>query len=204
MAMSYSFPTSANTGDEPSGNEYEDWKNTLVQCLEGIESCCEIASFSRYAFPNPGLPASSGREANTPVDTPVQNIWELNCRQFKLLNPEWVAFLKKVATEAAHSLGLTDVGLKLHKLVLHEKGFSSQNCGDTEESPGKIGTLFVCLPSEHSGGHVHISFGPDKHRFITAPTSKYDLTPSAWYSDVSYKTKEIESGSLLALTYSIL
>lgn len=229
MAMSYSLPTSANTGDEPSGIEYEDWKNTLLQCLEGIGSFCEIASSSRYTmFPNPGLeieghpafplpltsahaqliknacrPASSGREANTPVDTPVQNIWELNRRQFKLLNPEWDAFLKEVATEAAHSLGLTDVGLMLHKLLLHEKGFSSQNYGDTEESPGKIGTLFICLPSEHSGGDVHISFGPDKHHFITAPTSKHDLTASAWYSDVSHKTKEINSGYRLALTYSI-
>ncbi|WQF83028.1 hypothetical protein CDEST_08042 [Colletotrichum destructivum] len=199
-------------------------------CLEGIGSFCEIASSSRYTtFPNPGLeieghpafplpltsaharlmknacrPASSDREANTPVDTPVQNIWELNCRQFKLLNPGWVAFLKKMATEAAHSLGLTDVGLKLHKLLLNEKGFSSQNYEDIEESPRKIGTLFICLPSEHWGGDVHISFGPDKHRFITAPTSKYDLTASALYSDVSHKTKEIKLGYRLALTYSIL
>ncbi|GKT42519.1 uncharacterized protein ColSpa_02700 [Colletotrichum spaethianum] len=228
--MSYSSPESISSGDEPTNTNYDVWKGTLRQCLKGIKSVGDFASFTRYtsftnpalkieghpAFPLPLTPghaelikaackqAPFGKGDDTLVDTSVRNTWELEHSQFELLNPEWSAFLVKVGTGSAGGLGLMNISLKPHKLLLYEKGSFFKRHKDTEKEPGMVGTLVVCLPSEHLGGDVHLSFGSDERSFSTAPTSRFDLTALAWYSDVSHEVKELEAGYRLALTYNIV
>ncbi|GKT96259.1 2OG-Fe(II) oxygenase [Colletotrichum tofieldiae] len=228
--MSYSSPESISSGDEPADTDYEGWKGTLRQCLKDIKSVGDIASFTRHtAFTNPGLKikghaafplpltpdhaelvkgacrqAPFGKGDDTLVDTSVRNTWELEHNQFELLNPEWSAFLMKVGAESAGGLGLMNISLKPHKLLLYEKGSFFKRHKDTEKEPGMVGTMVVCLPSEHLGGDVHISFGSDTRSYSTAPTSRFDLTALAWYSDVSHEVKELEAGYRLALTYNII
>ncbi|GJC82716.1 hypothetical protein ColLi_05554 [Colletotrichum liriopes] len=228
--MSYSSPESISSGDEPADTDYEGWKGTLRQYLKGIKSVGDIASFTRHAaFTNPGLKikghaafplpvtpdhaelvkgacrqAPFGKGDDTLVDTSVRNTWELEHNQFELLNPEWSAFLMKVGAESAGGLGLMNISLKPHKLLLYEKGSFFKRHKDTEKEPGMVGMMVVCLPSEHLGGDVHISFGSDTRSYSTAPTSRFDLTALAWYSDVSHEVKELEAGYRLALTYNII
>ncbi|KAK2018347.1 2OG-Fe(II) oxygenase [Colletotrichum eremochloae] len=210
--------------------DYECWKDTLRVCLKGIKSAGDIATFTRHtAYTNPGLKieghpaiplpltpehaelikgacrqAPFGKGNNTLVDTSVRNTWELENHQFELLNPEWPAFLVRVGGESARGLGLRNIALKPHKLLLYEKGSFFKRHKDTEKEPGMVGTLVVCLPSDHTGGDVHLSFGSEKRTYSTAPNSRFDLTTLAWYSDVSHEVKELEAGYRLALTYNIV
>ncbi len=53
-----------------------------------------------------------------------------------------------------------------------------------------VGTLVVCLPSEHDGGEVHLSFKEKSRTYATGgPGSKFDMTALAWFGDVSHEVK---------------
>lgn len=210
--------------------QYRVWQRSLRLRLDGIKSVGDIANFTRYAtFAIPGLKieghptiplpltpqdaeviksacreAPFGKGEETIVDTSVRKTWELDHTNYKLLNPEWEGFLQKVALTAASGLGLMDVTVKSHKLLLYEKGSFFKRHKDSEKEPGMVGTLVICLPSEHQGGDVHLSFGSDERVFSTAPTSTFDVTALAWFSDVTHEIKEITSGYRLALTYNII
>ncbi|KAK2024302.1 2OG-Fe(II) oxygenase [Colletotrichum zoysiae] len=216
--------------DDTDYDKYESWKEALQEHLNGIKSFGNIAAFKRYttytnlglkieghpAFPLPLTPehaesikgacrqAPFGKGEETLVDTSVRNTWELGHDQFELLNSEWPAFLEKVGAESARGLGLKNIALKPHKLLLYEKGSFFKRHRDTEKERGMVGTLVVCLPSEHMGGDVHVSLGSEKLRYSTAPTSRSDLTALAWYSDVSHEIRKLEAGYRLALTYNIV
>ncbi|KAJ0384139.1 hypothetical protein COL922a_009046 [Colletotrichum nupharicola] len=210
--------------------DFDTWKRTLRKRLNGIKSVGDIANFTRYpTFANPGLKiegrpafplpltpsdaevikaacreAPFGKGEDTVVNTSVRKTWELNHTQFQLINPEWAGFLQKVYLTAAGGLGLTDVSVKPHKLLLYEKGSFFKRHKDSEKEPGMVGTLVICLPSEHQGGDVHLAFGSDQRVFSTAPTSTFDITTLAWFSDVTHEVKELTSGYRLALTYNIV
>lgn len=210
--------------------DFDTWKRILRKRLNGIKSVGDIANFTRYpTFANPGLrieghpafplplttsdaevikaackEAPFGKGEDTVVNTSVRKTWELNHAQFQLINPEWAGFLQKVYLTAADGLGLTDVSVKPHKLLLYEKGSFFKRHKDSEKEPGMVGTLVICLPSEHQGGDVHLAFGSDQRFFSTAPTSTFDITTLAWFSDVTHEVKELTSGYRLALTYNIV
>ncbi|KAI8262579.1 hypothetical protein K4K58_000483 [Colletotrichum sp. SAR11_239] len=210
--------------------DFDTWKRILRKRLNGIKSVGDIANFTRYpTFANPGLKieghpafpllltpsdaevikaacreAPFGKGEDTVVDTSVRKTWELNHTQFQLVNPEWAGFLQKIYLTAAGGLGLTDVSVKPHKLLLYEEGSFFKRHKDSEKEPGMVGTLVICLPSEHQGGDVHLAFGSDQRVFSTAPTSIFDITTLAWFSDVTHEVKELTSGYRLALTYNIV
>lgn len=210
--------------------DFDTWKRILRKRLNGIKSVGDIANFTRYpTFVNPGLKieghpafplpltpsdaevikaacreAPFGKGEDTVVDTSVRKTWELNHTQFQLINPEWAGFLQKVYLTAAGGLGLTDVSVKPHKLLLYEEGSFFKRHKDSEKEPGMVGTLVICLPSEHQGGDVHLAFGSDQRIFSTAPTSTFNITTLAWFSDVTHEVKELTSGYRLALTYNIV
>lgn len=66
-----------------------------------------------------------------------------------------------------------------------------------------IGTLIVCLPSQHEGGDAVLSFGSQVNRFSTAPTSKFDLISISWFSDVTHEVTKLTAGYRLVLTYKL-
>ncbi|KAF9879475.1 hypothetical protein CkaCkLH20_03018 [Colletotrichum karsti] len=203
---------------------------TLHTRLDGIKSVGDFANFTRYptsanqglkieghpAFPLPLTHADAekikgackqapfGKGEDTVVDTSVRNTWELGHTDFQLINPEWPGFLQKVALTAASGLGLLNITVKPHKLLLYEKGSFFKRHKDSEKEPGMVGTLVVCLPSEHQGGDVHLTFGSDQRTFSTAPSSTFDVSALAWFSDVTHEVKELTSGYRLALTYNII
>ncbi|KAL0937520.1 2OG-Fe(II) oxygenase [Colletotrichum truncatum] len=209
---------------------YNSWKSSLRGRMKDIKAVGDIAAFSLYpSFTNPGLKieghptiplplttadaevikgacreAPFGKGDDTVVDTSVRKTWELSHTEFQLLNREWPGFLQKISLAAARGLGLSDISVKPHKLLLYEKGSFFKRHKDSEKEKGMVGTLVVCLPSEHEGGDVHLTFGSDHRVFSTAPTSTFDLTTLAWFSDVTHEVKELTSGYRLALTYNII
>ncbi|KAH7117235.1 hypothetical protein B0J13DRAFT_203422 [Dactylonectria estremocensis] len=225
------YSTNKKVGGDVLGGlgRYTGWRGQLLEALDSIQAAGKIAAFNHYpAFTNPGLTieedrliplplcendaqaiksvcrqAPFGRGDETLVDTTVRNTWELDPSQFRLANPQWASFLESILKDTAKGLGLTQITAKPHKLLLYEQGSFFKRHKDSEKERGMIGTLVVCLPSQHEGADVDLSFGSQHSAFATAPTSKFDLSSMAWFSDVTHEVKELRSGYRLVLTYKI-
>lgn len=91
-----------------------------------------------------------------------------------------------------------------YKLLLYEEGAFFKAHKDSEKVPGMFGTLVICLPSEHTGGEVHLVQGKEKRILQTAESSKFDLSALAWYSDVQHEVQPVTSGYRLVLTYNLV
>ena len=74
----------------------------------------------------------------------------------------------------------------------------------TEKAPGMFATLVVVLPSEFTGGEIHVSHGGESKVFDNAKDSAFETTVLAWYTDVTHEVKEITSGYRLALSYHLI
>ncbi|KAM0201319.1 hypothetical protein ACHAPI_002196 [Fusarium lateritium] len=219
---------SDDSSDDAPDGLVED-NEELLQVLDSIQSTGKIATFSRYsAFVNPGLTiegnhliplpfkeddaqaiksvcrqAPFGHGDKTVVDTSVRNTWELDSSKFELANSQWSIFFDVILRDTAKGLGFQKVVAKPHKLLLYEPGSFFKSHKDSEKEQGMIGTLVVCLPSQHEGSDVHLSFGSQAISYSTAPTSKFDLTSISWFSDVTHKVTTLISGYRLVLTYKL-
>jgi len=65
-------------------------------------------------------------------------------------------------------------------------------------------TLVVVLPSEFTGGEIHLSHGSENKIFDNAKDSAFETTILAWYTDATHEVKKITSGYRLALTYHLI
>ena len=74
----------------------------------------------------------------------------------------------------------------------------------TEKAPGMFATLVVVLPSEFTGGEIHVSHGGESKILDNAKDSAFETTVLAWYTDVTHEVKEITSGYRLALSYHLI
>ena len=74
----------------------------------------------------------------------------------------------------------------------------------TEKAPGMFATLVITLPSEFTGGEIHVSHGGKSKVFDNAKDSAFETTVLAWYTDVTHEVKEITSGYRLALSYNLI
>ncbi|KAF4987490.1 hypothetical protein FDECE_15410 [Fusarium decemcellulare] len=219
----------SDDSDANADSDGEDWKARLLFTLDRIQATGKIATFNHYpTFANPGLEidgerliplpltehdaqalksvcrqAPFGRGDDTVVDTSVRNTWELDHSQFRLASPQWPKFLDLMLKDTATGLGLPQVTVKPHKLLLYEPGSFFKRHKDSEKETGMMGTLVICLPSQHQGAEVNLSFGSQKCTFTTASTSKFDVSSIAWFSDVTHEVTELTSGYRLVLTYKV-
>ncbi|KAF2466925.1 uncharacterized protein BDR25DRAFT_195966, partial [Lindgomyces ingoldianus] len=146
-----------------------------------------------------------GKGAETIVDTSVRKSWELDCGDFQCQNPAWAVFLDTLVAKTTQDLGVqVPSRAEQYKLLLYEEGAFFKAHKDSEKVPGMFGTLVVCLPSEHSGGEVHLAHNKKKRVMETALGSKFDLSTLAWYSDVQHEIKPIGSGYRLVMTYNLV
>jgi hypothetical protein len=227
-------PTEDLEDEEPLDLENIDvelFKALLQECLDQVEHEGSFATFTRHAtFPNPGiyvkdfgvvgLPLSDrdakaiaalckqspfGRGDETVIDESVRKTWELEASQIECRNPTWKAFAKTLADKA-----VTDIGVQVnataqpYKLLLYEEGAFFKAHRDTEKVPGMFGTLVVCLPSEHTGGEVHLKHNQKQQVLQTSESSAHELSALAWYSDVQHEIKPVLSGYRLVLTYNLI
>ncbi|KAJ4303129.1 hypothetical protein N0V90_002021 [Kalmusia sp. IMI 367209] len=219
--------------DESIGSlvDEEEFKIDLRECLDDVEyegSFFNFHSFSSYV--NPGLhianygsvglpltvrdaeaiaricsPSPFGKGSHTVIDTSVRKTWELDFTSFECRNPAWVMYLDSIVKQTVEELGVqVPARVERYKLLLYETGAFFKAHKDSEKSPGMFGTLVICLPSEHTGGEVHLVRGGKTSILETAKRSQYDLSTLAWYSDVEHEIKPVASGYRLVLTYNLL
>jgi hypothetical protein len=112
---------------------------------------------------------------------------------------------KKITNEVVANIGVQVVAsAQPYKLLLYEEGAFFKAHRDTEKVSGMFGTLVVCLPSEHTGGEVHLKHNQNQRLLSTAEFSAHDLSALAWYSDVQHEIKLVLSGYRLVLTYNLV
>lgn len=203
----------------------------LCDSLDSVVSAGDFAIMKRYStYTNPVLQVNDttvplplvtrdadsikkscrqapfGKGSRTMTDTSVRQTWELGTEQFCLRHPGWELFLRSIVGEVCNSLGVVDpVDAVPHKLLLYEKGSFFSAHRDSEKAAGMIATLVICLPSEHEGGTVSLSYAGKSREFSTGgERSPFDVTALAWFADVSHEVGEVTAGYRLALTYNIV
>ena len=149
-----------------------------------------------------------GKGAETLVDTTVRKCWELNPKDFELSNPKWHAKLEEFKNQAVSALALShlagDVRAELYKLLLYEEGAFFLPHKDSEKAVNMFGTMIISLPSQHTGGDLHLAHDDQQQVFSTSTNSQFGTTWAAWYADVSHEVKPITSGHRLVLTYNLI
>lgn len=65
-------------------------------------------------------------------------------------------------------------------------------------------TVIIVLPSQFTGGAAHLSHSGLSKVLDCSPSSAYETTVLAWYTDVTHEIKPITSGYRLALSYNLL
>lgn len=85
-----------------------------------------------------------------------------------------------------------------------KKAHFSKHIAIRKKYPGMYGTLVICLPSEHTSGEVLLVHSSNKREIATSPSSAYNLSAAAWYSDVQHEIKPVTSGYRLVLTHNLI
>lgn len=79
--------------------------------IEHVTKICSLAPF--------------GRKDQTIYDTSVRNTWQLEPKQFKILNEDWNQMIENVLPRLKAELGLpkdVEVSFELYKMLLYEEG----------------------------------------------------------------------------------
>ncbi|KAG8958289.1 hypothetical protein FRC00_002870 [Tulasnella sp. 408] len=146
--------------------------------------------------------APFGKGERTIVDKSVRDTWELSGSEIHFDNPGWRKWVGTVMKSVCDGLAVDTTQSKpycdLYKLLLYETGSHS------EKSDGMFATLVLILPSQFTGGTLHLSHGGDSVRIDTSSRSLSSTSVVAWYSDVTHAIQPVTSGYRLALSYNIM
>ncbi|KAF2651460.1 hypothetical protein K491DRAFT_729174 [Lophiostoma macrostomum CBS 122681] len=220
-------------GDESDVSDVgdEEFRIRLQECLDDVETAGSFSSFRHNsAYSNPGLQVNGiglvgmplthrdaeafarickqspyGKGEETLIDTSVRKTWELGSADFECANPSWTRTFDHILSDALTDLGVgVPARAEQYKLLLYEEGAFFKPHRDSEKTPGMFGTLVICLPSEHSGGEVHLIHGKEQRILQTETNSAFDLSALAWYSDVQHEVRRVTYGFRLVLTYNLV
>lgn len=209
----------------------DNFQNSIIAIIKNIEGNGTFSVHNEMNFTHPGLeidgigeigfPVESetakkiiavsqkapfGKGSKTIVDETIRNTWELDPIAFKLNNPDWENFIKKIVAEVRKELGLDDSSVKasLYKLLLYEKNSFFKKHKDSEKEHGMFGTLTVCLPSKFEGGELMVYFDGKEAVIDFSKTSQYKISYAAFYADCEHEIKPITSGFKLSLVYNLI
>ncbi|KAJ8496430.1 hypothetical protein ONZ45_g12454 [Pleurotus djamor] len=157
--------------------------------------------------------APFGMGERTVVDKTVRDTWELDPTSFTFANSAWAKYVQDVVVKnVCGALGVSQFQVKphaeLYKLLLYEAGSHFLPHKDTEKAKGMFATIIILLPSEYTGGEVHVSHGTGNRVrnqvFDFASSSLFGTVCLAWYTDVMHEVKPVASGYRLALAYNLI
>eukprot|EP00026_Physarum_polycephalum_P004039 Phypoly_transcript_04056.p1 GENE.Phypoly_transcript_04056~~Phypoly_transcript_04056.p1 ORF type:complete len:720 (+),score=149.53 Phypoly_transcript_04056:104-2263(+) len=99
-----------------------------------------------------------------------------------------------------------NVELTPYKLNIYEPGGFFKEHVDTPVNPGEmIGSLVVCLPSEHEGGELIVSHNGISQTFDFSQKSanKNLIQWAAFYSDCIHEVKPVTKGTRITVTFLV-
>jgi hypothetical protein len=152
-----------------------------------------------------GIRESNAAEIETTLQTSTSPALDLSGDQFQLCNPGWHAFAMTVAYDAISGLGIppAEVDIRLDKLVLFE-GRAVSIDDKTDGSPAAVGTLLICLQSQHEGGKITVHHLNQTKELETSHGSSYALTTLSWCEGAVLEMMPLSSGYRLALSYELI
>ncbi|PFH45776.1 hypothetical protein AMATHDRAFT_71092 [Amanita thiersii Skay4041] len=153
--------------------------------------------------------APYGHGDRTLVNTEVRDTWEISPAYVKFANSKWAAFVDGVANNIiCPELGATHVAssprIEFYKLLLYQTGSHFLPHSDTPKVDGMFATMVILLPSQYTGGQVHLNHANEEKVIDFSAFSLLETAALAWYTDVIHEVKPITSGYRLALSYNIV
>ncbi|KIJ69261.1 hypothetical protein HYDPIDRAFT_81166 [Hydnomerulius pinastri MD-312] len=153
--------------------------------------------------------APCGKGTKTLVNREVRDTWEIDAKRVSFTNPEWQKYIDGFVVETVwKALGVAANSSRprceLHKLLLYETGSHFLPHQDTEKAKGMFATIIIILPSQYTGGQVHVTHGSLKEVFDFSSNSAFSTSLLARYTDVVHEVKPITSGYRLALSYNLI
>ncbi|KAF8345455.1 hypothetical protein F5887DRAFT_1192178 [Amanita rubescens] len=143
------------------------------------------------------------------VNKQVRDTWEIDASRVKLDNLNWLTYVQDVAVSAVcSSLRLkkydTPPRCELYKLLIYETGSHFLPHRDTQKADGMFATMIILLPSQYTGGEVHLSHASKTQVIDFSASSLANTAVLAWYTDVLHEMKPVTSGYRLALSYNLV
>lgn len=132
--------------------------------------------------------APFGRGRETLVDETVRKTWEISGEELSFENEGWNGWLDSIVDDVSEGLGIPggagSIQAELYKLLVYEEGAffkphkeyvgamrltycTVTDSYSTEKTKNMLGTLVVCLPSEHVGGAVRLIHGKEERLLET-------------------------------------
>ena len=74
----------------------------------------------------------------------------------------------------------------------------------TQKADSMFATMIVLLPSEYTGGEIHITHASKTQIIGFSASSSANTAVLAWYTDVLHEVKPVTSGYRLALSYNLI
>ncbi len=175
-----------------------------------------IQGFGEMAFPLSAYQANDaiqfarkapyGKGSKTITDPHVRDAWEIDATQIVFGNPQWPKYMELIMDEVKEGLGIESpkVRASLYKLLIYEKGHFFLPHKDSEKEKGMFGTLVVGLPSQHTGGALHIRFDGREEIADFSLTDRFSIPYTAFYADCEHEIKPITDGYRVALVYNLI
>jgi hypothetical protein len=147
-------------------------------------------------------PARHGRRDKTLLDKRVRDTGEL---QAGLLALRWAdGACDALQAEVASALGLQQVQLRLHKLLVYGPGQFFKPHQDTEKHPGMVATLVLVWPSPHIGGDLVVRHGSEQAHFASQRLNADAIRWFAFYADCRHEVLPVAEGWRVVLGFDLV
>eukprot|EP00026_Physarum_polycephalum_P004229 Phypoly_transcript_04246.p1 GENE.Phypoly_transcript_04246~~Phypoly_transcript_04246.p1 ORF type:complete len:721 (+),score=97.05 Phypoly_transcript_04246:173-2164(+) len=172
--------------------------------IEDKINCGTLKDLNVELIKNMCTPAPYGdlKTMTTKIDPNVRLALECDSNRFTIN-----IFLGEVSEYIRAKLNSNKpIELKPYKLNIYEPGGFFKEHVDTPVNPGDmIGSLVVCLPSEHEGGELIVSHNGVSKTFDFAINSgnKNVVQWAAFYSDCIHEVKPVTKGTRITVTFLI-
>ncbi|GJE87362.1 hypothetical protein PsYK624_034450 [Phanerochaete sordida] len=147
-------------------------------------------------------------------------VWQVDVKKVKAAASKWHKFVEKAAQDVLDSLSLETKNKKprveLKRLLVFEEGSDLIPNNDSEETGRAFATMLIFLPSQHTGGAIHLSKHGLSFKFDPSANCLEQTSVLAWrpgttltqrgnsrFSCAKIKGKPLTSGHRLALSYTI-
>jgi len=147
-------------------------------------------------------PAQFGLREQTLLDPAVRHTGEVSA---DLLSLDWqpgaFAALKQAVAQA---LGVEQLDVWLHNLLIYGPGQFFKPHQDTEKHPGMVATLVLVWPSPHIGGTLRVQLGEQEAVLTSQHLQAQDLRWFAFYADCRHEVLPVQEGWRVALTFDLV
>lgn len=146
--------------------------------------------------------AYHGKREKTLLDTKVRDTGVIGS---EILTLEWgIGVLPALTNEVTKALGLSQLEIRLHDLLVYGPGQFFKPHQDTEKHPGMVATLVVVLPSPHIGGELRLWHDSQQVHFTSQHLKAQSIRWFAFYADCRHEVLPVTEGWRVVLTFDLV